>query len=290
MISHSQEDFSPIVGFVTLSALIAQTWDVLIYLTDEVEFIWRGRFNAIKAIYLLSRYLVFFSELVYFGLVFHPKHGVLISSPPCPKTWIFRLCVSQLAETLLEAILYIRVYALYNKSRKAKMILLSAFGITTGLEFIGVTYMAHDFATLTECTFHAPDKTGMAYVGIGAGISHSLIFIMTMTIFIVGKRNGWPRTPLTSLMLREGVAAFFVITGVLATDIAFELIRNAKVTDTHALWIWVMTVISITTSRLVLNMRKLYSRRNDLHGSATTGEEFIGTENSVCLTTILHDE
>lgn len=47
----------------------------------------------------------------------------------------------------------------------------------------------------------------------GAGLSQVVVVAMTLFKLVVGRRGGWGRTPLTSLMLKQGLVTFFIVLG-----------------------------------------------------------------------------
>jgi hypothetical protein len=61
------EFFKPLLRFITYIMDTFQVYDYLLTFEDEVEFMWEGRWNVLKIVFFLNRYLPFADCVV--GLV-----------------------------------------------------------------------------------------------------------------------------------------------------------------------------------------------------------------------------
>ncbi|KAF8892827.1 hypothetical protein CPB84DRAFT_1748719 [Gymnopilus junonius] len=231
--------FLDAVGFMSFAAVAAQSWDLMVSFSDEVEYLWRGRFRFTKALYFSSRYGLLVMQTIY----------------------VYKAIAAQVALKVIEMILLIRVYALYNQSFKAKRLLLAVFIITTTLELIGGS-MA-DLEVFVN--------------SIGAGICQFL-----QNSCLAGQEDS------ADVVDVEGGC---VLLGVMIT---YEIIRNIYFKNGNARGIgnaafaWYLALFSIAGSRLILNMRKLAFKHRSMLRRGYGSESGASDDESVCLTS-LHD-
>ncbi|KAF4612707.1 hypothetical protein D9613_011759 [Agrocybe pediades] len=274
-------NFSKSVMFWCFSALIAQVWDALISFSDEVEYLWRGKFTRIKALYCVARYLLLISQIIGQISFFGFENRLSSVQKICSMIYLFKCVFSQVAVMTLEMVLAIRIYALYNRSLKAKRFLVTAFMICSSLEMVGIGYMIRSSSGERAICDSIPktDSTGITLIGLGVGTSQFLAFIATVANLIMRDRAGFSRTPLTSLILWEGVTTFTLVTIAISIMVLTELIRiKTEHGAERALWLWYIAVLSLVASRLILNMRKLKLADHEAH------EQEAG--DSICLTTL----
>jgi hypothetical protein len=126
------------------------------------------------------------------------------------------------------------VHALYNRSRKSGVLLALVFITGFALE---VTSDIRVIKSVIDgqhkiCTPPPYERVALAlfaYVGslstspslkdsfgilrAGVGLVQSTLLLMTVSKVILGRKLGWARTPLVSLMLRDGVLVFALLVG-----------------------------------------------------------------------------
>ncbi|KAF8892828.1 hypothetical protein CPB84DRAFT_1748720 [Gymnopilus junonius] len=195
--------------FVSSAATAAQAWDTIVSVSDEVEYLWRGKFRLVKGLYIASRYGLLVVQLVNQLLNFQSKARPLDASL-CARILVFKSVVAQSALTLVEIILLIRVYALYNQSFKARTLLTSVFVVSTILEISGMSMIVRSLAKVSGCNTPKVDKQAVMLSGTGAGLCQFVVFTTTVANLLPSNRR---RTPLTSLMLKEGIASFILLLG-----------------------------------------------------------------------------
>lgn len=113
------------------------------------------------------------------------------------------------------------------------------------LEITGSGFVITSFINVPGCVARKADSKGVVFfryvilfswfnsnincLSVGAVLSQVIIVSMTLFKLIMGRRVGWTRTPLTSLMLRQGLATFFIVLGTEMSHVGpfSSLIRNA---------------------------------------------------------------
>jgi len=265
------------LGFASVAALAVQAWEFFVYFTDEVEYLWKGQFNAIKGLYFGSRYGMLLAQVVNQALSYGLGEG--ISNHMCAGTFVYKTVVGQLGLNLVEIILLVRVYALYNRSYRMRFLLVGSFIVASLLETTGTVIVIQSLAPTVDCQLPEASTKGLMIFGIGAAFCQCVVFVTTLNKFVTGRSSGWARTPLTSLMLREGVVVFLLILALLMVMSAYEFIRNLTPGVGQAAFSWYIAFISIGASRLILNMRKVALDQCHLrtmrHHEAETGDLYL---------------
>jgi len=271
-VDHNPSLLEQTVSMISFAALAAQTWELLVSFTDEVEYLWGGKFNFVKGLYFCSRYAMLVAQIVNQLLSFRFQERASHPSHICPGIFVYKTIISQMSLSLVEMILLIRVYVLCNQSYKAKRLLLLVFSLTTVLETTGTAIVCHSLAQESGCMPPEPNKKGMTIFGIGAGFCQAVIFATTVTKFLARGRAGWTRTPLVSLMLRDGLVTFFLIMALLSVMIVYAItIHNIDIEVGNAGFAWFIALLSIAASRLILNTRKIAVTRRGSHSSEDEG-------------------
>ncbi|KAF8958111.1 hypothetical protein BDZ97DRAFT_2061890, partial [Flammula alnicola] len=272
--SHHEMHIAQAVEFASFAALAAQTWELLVQLSDEVEYLWKGKFNFIKVLYFSSRYIMLLAQIAHQILSFVGSwrlHG-------CTGIFIFRATTVQLSMTLVEMILLIRVYTLYNRSFKVKCLLTGIFFTSVVTEMAGTGIIIRNLPESKSCVPPKAEKKGLVLFMTGAGLCQLLILVMSLNKLVA--RGRWSRTPLTSLMLREGIVAFLLVLGnsifhmqhfsrltilfavLLTAMVVYEILRSLDIDVGNAAFSWYLTLMSMGASRLILNIRKIAATHN----------------------------
>ncbi|KAF9480743.1 hypothetical protein BDN70DRAFT_594111 [Pholiota conissans] len=271
---------------ISFGALAIQAWELFAHLTDEVEYLWKGRFNFIKALYFCSRYVSLAAQIVNQLL----SYGIAIKlekAGNCSTIFVFKSVIGHAALTMLEIILFIRVYALYKQSLKIKYILAIVYICAASLEIVGNGFVIRSIIQTGGCQSPSMDNGALILFGSGAGFYQIAIFAMSLYKLYDG---GLSKTPLTTLMLRDGVIVFVLLTAMMLVLLTYDsLARNLDLAFGKAFLSCFISVISISASSLILNMRKLAVKntlrsvgyRNTAEGGA---ERSYITDESICLT------
>ncbi|KAF8169225.1 hypothetical protein BJ912DRAFT_1048451 [Pholiota molesta] len=267
-------------NLISVGALTIQAWELVIHLNDEVQYLWRGRFNCVKALYFCSRYVMLAAQMCvvpFFPLCMaHQCYGYPPSLETIPRVnqllsygvavrianmgncsgiFVFKAVIAHASLVMLEVILLIRVYALYNRSHKIKCFLTIVYVLALLLELVGITFVIRRLLQHQGCSPPKLEKISLLIFGLGAGHIQFILFALSLYKLIWDGRLS--KTPLTSLLLREGVVVFLVVTAITAILITHELAHNLKLDFARATFSWYLSVISMAASNLILNMRKL---------------------------------
>ncbi|KDR65983.1 hypothetical protein GALMADRAFT_1211923 [Galerina marginata CBS 339.88] len=249
------------VDYIAVAALAVQTWEWIANLTEEIEYLWRKRFNSFHALYIGSRYLLLIGQIIN-QFMFHQSEDRSAQFPPvCEITSVFQSVLCQISLKLVEVILLIRVYDLYNRRFKAKYFLLAVFAFSSALELAGNAIFILTNSHFSGCGPWNANGKGVIIFAIGATVCQLVVFITTIVNFFAIRRF---RTPITSLVLKEGFTSFGLMLGLSVIVIAYELLHDIDWRVGNATFSWYITLISVVTSRLILSAKKIsVTRGND---------------------------
>ncbi|KAI0048459.1 hypothetical protein FA95DRAFT_1038106 [Auriscalpium vulgare] len=246
-----------IVDYSSVAALAFLIWDVLITLDDEVEYIWRkpNRYWA-KWLYLFVRY---FAVMIQIALLFVGTEiaaSLHYGPHACVSWYIFQEVTTQVLIASVEIILMIRVHALYDRNRAVTATLLLLFLAENITMIATLVAVAQDVQMNSYCVvLHTPHR--LLLFAIAFVLFETMLFILTLFKFIRAFQTGWGRTPVITLLMRDGTWAFALIFATLCVNGAFYLGTTSPLTSVA--FPWLISIEAFAGSRLILNMQTLDS-------------------------------
>ncbi|KIJ61235.1 hypothetical protein HYDPIDRAFT_31538 [Hydnomerulius pinastri MD-312] len=214
-------------------------WDILVTYQAEVEHIWpKPRTSLFKWLFIYLRYFNLFVQIWHQVAISHLTNGEEHTSL-CNAWYIWAVVISQASSTVIEVILAVRVFALFNKSRRLACFL--------------VILIAAEVVTMAVNSFHTipaiPSSDAAVFL-----VTQSILLGLTIFKHVTAVRSGWGRTPLVSLIIRDSSAVYvvmIVVTGAMFTDWKLQDER------TVIMFFWLIAISSVTGCRLIVNMQKL---------------------------------
>ncbi|KAF8957508.1 hypothetical protein BDZ97DRAFT_103729 [Flammula alnicola] len=100
----------------TLAGLVVILWDVLVSCRKEYYFIFRSPKTRVKWLYLFSRYYGLASQIAALIVVLGPLSNVPVKPRTCEGWFYFQMANNMSLLGVVEIILVLRVYALYQKN------------------------------------------------------------------------------------------------------------------------------------------------------------------------------
>ncbi|KIJ65113.1 hypothetical protein HYDPIDRAFT_131387 [Hydnomerulius pinastri MD-312] len=209
--------------------------------------------------YLYLRYISLIVHGVYELSISHLTSGYA-SESTCKVSFILSITIIQLSTTVVEVILAMRAYALFNKSRRIGLLL--CFLITA--EFANMCFTMTDMAPVTSfgtvCVLlQLPQKA--ATTGMIVPITQTTLVGLITFKSILAVQSGWGRTPLVSLLIQEGIAVYLTML-VLFAFVFFGSMREDE--RMISMVFWSMSIVSTCGCRLLINMERVgkkYQRR-----------------------------
>ncbi|KAF8150891.1 hypothetical protein B0H34DRAFT_155289 [Crassisporium funariophilum] len=213
------------------AALSALFWDAIIGMEDEYEYIWKSPPITNKWIYLTSRYIGTFTQLANHVMIVSEVSGPHTTERRCRFRIRYEITTSLLLFGLVEIILMLRVYALYNKNRTVALALMFWFLA----EFTMAGYFVWQGAALIQfnssCTILKVPFNAIGY----------------MFMLIV---------PIYYLVVRDGSLLFAVICSIFLFSIPYTIIRR----QIGIIIPFMSATLSIAACRITLNLQSMPRR------------------------------
>ncbi|KAH7923689.1 hypothetical protein BV22DRAFT_566366 [Leucogyrophana mollusca] len=240
------EDYwvSRVTGFNTCASLAVLIWDWLVNIDEEVVLVWSVPNTApIKWVYFFLRYGGIVLQIANIRFVARMETYVPIPSKYC-RLWIaYQAITAQVMMMLVEGLFMLRAYAMWKRSRKVAVMLF----LLAVLEDI--------FNDL--CLFIKP-PLGAVIFSIAALLAQIVTMLLTLIRYNTARLSGWARSPLVTLVVREGGISFLTISALLMVGVIYTFI-DSKYGD--IMFYWVLSLLSASGCRSIVNMRRLSATR-----------------------------
>ncbi|KAJ7483259.1 hypothetical protein FB451DRAFT_1233922 [Mycena latifolia] len=232
-------------------------YDWLLTLRSEVEYIWKQKMSFGKLLYLLNRYLVIIDLVILLNSYANPI--IRGSKVFCVPWFHIDSWLGVISIVTIDTIMLIRVWAMWHRSKKALVFLLS-LQVLCNLAEAGATL----WASLTLFSIPSPNNirpclTGFARPNVlyalfmGVVVWDLVVMVATLIRAIPALRLNRTATPMIGLLLRDGIQYF-----VLMLFIALGCIIVLNVAP-GALATMLLTLQRVTNSvigsRIMLNLR-----------------------------------
>ncbi|KDQ50456.1 hypothetical protein JAAARDRAFT_585293 [Jaapia argillacea MUCL 33604] len=251
--------------FSSVSALAFLVWDICLTFDNEVEYIWKqGWGSPAKPLFLYTRYFSVIAQ----AILLVPRVGLPYTLPshhlPCRAWFIFKIVAFQSMLSSLGLILMLRVYALYNRAPLVRSILQTLFSIEM-LLMLPIYCALFPLIELDDMC--EPRKTLMGRLSLHllsgvTGIVQVTLLVLTLIKPVASMRKGW-RHRIPSIMIvvaRDGAWVFGLMIGVVLLSQIFDLFVGPLYRD--LVYTWVLTIISFSGSRLILNLYRFGVRQS----------------------------
>ncbi|OBZ71682.1 hypothetical protein A0H81_08878 [Grifola frondosa] len=293
-----------IVNICTAAATTWVAYDVLLTLGEEMEFLWKAKNSLAKMLYFLVRYYNLMTLILLLAVNTNSKVGFKVrpvySLPPSGATTLFAYCDKHcqrwlwfeaigavyLSGILGEALLVLRLYAAYARSKKALAIILLLYLVESILGLVTAIFQVKGIHLAPRISlFPIPGCVGTANshgqislkFWITAMSITCIYFVLILSKFLrdvplQDKPSSILKlklvdirqlSPLTSLFVRDAAFYFLVVLAAnLLNLICFVIFANRVLESLGTPWL--MAVFSITSSRLCLSLRGFVS--NNVQG------------------------
>lgn len=260
----------------SVAALTFLVWDILITLDQEVNAIWSkpNRFYS-KWLFFFVRYFAVAMQvsMLFVGTQF--SLGFHYTESDCVKWYVFQEVSTQLLIAGVESILIIRVHALYDRNRYLTLILIVLFLAENIVMTITLIRVVSGVRFDTTCTvIHSPPS--LLFFAVAFVSFETILFVLTLVKFLVALRDGWGRTSVVYLLVRDGTWAFMLIFVTLCVNAGFYLGAGDSSIAAVA-FPWLLSIESFAGARIVLNLHAI-SFNVPTNGFGTSG--FGGTLSS----------
>ncbi|TFY77004.1 hypothetical protein EWM64_g7007, partial [Hericium alpestre] len=258
----------------SLASLAFLVWDILITLDDEIRCIWSkpNRFWT-KWLFLFVRYFAVAIQVATLFVGTEIAVELHYAYHSCVSWYIFQEVSTQILIISVELILMIRVHALYDRNYIITAILFALFLVENITMIITLVHVVPGVQFDEACVvLHTPGS--LIYFGVAYVAFETILFGLTLVKFVQAVRRGWGRTPVVTVLMRDGTWAFalvfvvVVINGLFyigldgsisAVAYAFVPIVSLMPFPTHIIYLirWILSLESFAGCHLILNLQTL---------------------------------
>ncbi|PPQ74106.1 hypothetical protein CVT24_012935 [Panaeolus cyanescens] len=238
------------LALMFVAALVLLCLDHLATLKFEWKSVWRGPFGIVNNLYLVSRYTAIISLIIH-NILIHTHLAKPPVSPKACRIWISSLLVSSNTILLaLDSVLFLRIYALYQKRKWVFFILIPIFGqiIASIPSFIHINAEKNGMDGM--CNIDGSISNSIA-VCCTILVTHIIIWLATF----VQRNIALGHAAVVRLVVIESTWALAIVFALMAAIAPYSSIPE-RVSHFYSL-AWSIALLSIMSCRLIINIRGL---------------------------------
>lgn len=256
--------------YLTQAVACLLIYDFLLTFGEEVQYIWKAvpRFSLATGLWFLNRYWSLASVCLRVWAMSNAVPPPIVCNVAIQITaWSGLINIA-----IVDILLMLRVWALYNGSRFIKWVLIGVFvvsfptaiGLRKAPPVTGLPLVTPAPDSLTVC--HRSHPSELFSLFTMALLIDTVIF--GMVIYKAGGQKPRSQTPMLSVLVRDGALYYAAITAVLAFMIAatFIPILYQPVADSNLN----IPLSTLACNRLILSLRGVYFRGDAAHSGIPT--------------------
>jgi len=246
-------------------------YDLVITMDQEIEQIWEARWSVGKVFYLINRYYTLFTAIFNDYVVFSPN----ISDEMCLHWFRWQGATGIITVATTEAILSLRLYALWALDKKVLAIIIASFSISltvsaalvaNGMAKISATSSA--IPGLPFCTRTPPPNSFFRF-WFPILVSETVLFALAAVRGIQTYRKllgSFRKQPLLKVLIRDSFLYYLVV---FATYLCSAIIFvTGTDTQMECVICFAVAMASVMGNRLCLNIRVL-AQDSDIEDDST---------------------
>jgi len=261
----------------TVSAVALLWHDWLLTFDDEVEFIWKQRWGMGKVLYILNRFVPMVDLLI----LAISYSEVSINMSLCRPWWYIDTWLSIMGFLVMDVVLLLRTWALWNRSKRILAILLISI-IISALSAGGASLYASIVVTTDVATVDNIRPCGSSFpnvkplYGIWAGlilydsVVMLLILIKAIPVFLT-----MPLSPTLKTFFQDGFIYYIIIFAAAFANILMISFAPGELATT--LFTFHRSMSSLLGSRMILNLRGVIMRPSAF-ANMDNGVDLMGEE------------
>ncbi|KAF9448152.1 hypothetical protein P691DRAFT_801261 [Macrolepiota fuliginosa MF-IS2] len=270
------------VNYVNLAGLTIMVMDWLVTLELEIRLVWTSKWNFMKTLYLVTRYLPFavISILLYYQL------GYALSETACKTTYELGSWSYIVSAGFSESILTIRTWAAWGQGNRLGCALLGAFGLVWSSIIIIVAFylkatghMVSPVPRLIGCQL---DSAGLYLVACFVLlVLYDLGMFLLITIRGLFAVQSGGHSQLVTIAFRDGIIYYIYLFGLSVLNvIVISALPREYVT---LLLVFAGVVHSVVACRVVLHIREQMHMQDRIFSQhdSQLGEVFQETRGTI---------
>ncbi|KAF9553214.1 hypothetical protein CPC08DRAFT_713957 [Agrocybe pediades] len=260
-----------------LAMLSVLLYEYAVTCKDEYRHIWRKPFNAVLGVYLFSRYLALTAQVINtFLVVAGPLSQPVTSDRVCPIWFAFQVASTSSLLIALDVILVLRIYALYLRSIRVGLFLGFLILLTLLTTIIVGPMTVFEIRYNSVCEALHMHHTFM-YLGAVGGVLHISLAILTAAKWNLAKMG----IPVAKLVARDGAWTLAFIFVLLAFLFPYSMASHKA--KPEITFMCPLTMISIATCRIIMNMRTLDFQQEETREGPSAGIQSAGDVDMIYL-------
>ncbi|CCM03308.1 uncharacterized protein FIBRA_05436 [Fibroporia radiculosa] len=229
-------------------------YDTLVHIPDEIEFIWIGQQTWTKWAYGFIRHIPYIAQGTILFLVTESASGYVWRPDQCRSWIVYQLTVNEALTIIVEAVLIVRVYAMFRRNviLRALVLILFVAEITAMITVLALSIPNMEFTT--RCIIvHAPSLFPSYW--IFSLVFETILFGLTLYKFFTSMSTHHHSGSILYVLARDGTWAYAVIFMIMLTNtLMYHLIDNPLA---GLCFFWELSVISSAGAHVLLNLRRL---------------------------------
>ncbi|EKM60668.1 uncharacterized protein PHACADRAFT_203825 [Phanerochaete carnosa HHB-10118-sp] len=242
-------------SYGAVSAVMWMLYDTAIHFDVEVDCIWRRPQTWVKYAYAFVRYIPILNG----GAVLTLTADRTYPSSGCRGWIIDQLVVIECVTVVVEMILIIRVYAMYNRSKIIASIIVLGFAAEVALMVTTLALVIPKQTFTPDCLVASSPGIYMAY-WLSSLFFETFLFVLTLYKFFQGIKLEYRQHSILFLFVRDGTWAYAIIfSAMLLNTLMYQLVTTPLAGMGY---FWALSVMSFAGSHVLLNIRRLGIRMN----------------------------
>ncbi|KAF8156570.1 hypothetical protein B0H34DRAFT_466802 [Crassisporium funariophilum] len=222
-------------NYSSLASLALLLYEYVVTWQFEFRYIWKSPTrSALKRIYLFSRYFALLAQIINFVLILNPLSRIPVKLEHCRQWLLFLVLGCGALFAALDAVIMLRVYALYNRSPRVAIFLCSLFGLQA---------LAIFSTALTNYRRDSYDDACNVGRTRGEGL-------------MLGRNTGQVEPRLASMVVHEGSWIFVLMFAIVVLAVPYTFVLDK--TRPSLVFLWPQSFFSIAACRLIMGMQRLH--------------------------------
>lgn len=243
-------------SYGAVSAVMWMLYDTAIHFDVEMDCIWRRPKNWVKYAYGFVRYIPILNGGAVLALTADRRYP-----PSGCRGWIIdQLVVIECVTVVVELILMLRVYAMYNRNKVIAGMIALGFAAEVALMVTTLALVIPRQTFTPDCLVASSPGIYMAY-WLSSLCFETFLFALTLYKFFQGITLDRRRHSVLFLFVRDGTWAYAIIfAAMLLNTLMYQLVTTPLAGMGY---FWALSVMSFAGSHVLLNIRRLGTRMDN---------------------------
>jgi len=247
--------YTPEVTYVVASSIVVLLYDLTLTFEREVRLVWKAPWNLAKGLFLFLRYFFPICVILIIVVPLRPTNDVRTN---CLIFSAIFTITTTLSKCVVDLLMLIRVYAIWNRSAKILAcmgVLYTITNISNGVA--GISYLI----TMKEHVMHSdacfrPRASALIYICWASSLAYdTFAFLFTLIRGVYHWRAKHIQSPLLYVFYRDGLGYFGVLTLLRTLTIIGSTVENLILFVIATYFVRSLTITF--TIRMFLNLRSV---------------------------------